>query len=131
MLPFVTFAVDQFEITAGASVEFRSSPPVIRSFCGRCGSPLSYRHADEPHCIDIMTCSLDDPEGVPATFHIWVSQKLSWIRISDDLPAFQTTRAEPKGERGMLHPPPPGRMSPRVANPSNSQLAGASDLSQL
>jgi len=95
MLPFVTFAVDQFEITAGASVEFRSSPPVIRSFCGRCGSPLSYRHADEPHCIDIMTCSLDDPEGVPATFHIWVSQKLSWIRISDDLPAFQTTRAEP------------------------------------
>jgi hypothetical protein len=40
-----------------------------------------------------MTCSLDTPDELPPTHHVWVSNKLSWDRIADDLPTYETTRA--------------------------------------
>ena len=47
-LPFATFPTAAFEITHGALTDFRSSAEVTRSFCGRCGSPLAYRHDRSP-----------------------------------------------------------------------------------
>ncbi len=95
-LPFVTFALDCFEITQGAPVEFHSSTPVTRTFCGRCGTSLTYRHRDnnDPDRLDIMTCSLDDPEAFPPSFHVWVSQKPGWDKFADGLPAYETTPKE-------------------------------------
>jgi hypothetical protein len=92
MLPFVTFPYDRFQLTLGKPADFHSSPPVTRSFCGRCGTPLTYRHNDYADEIDVMTCSLDDPETFPPSYHIWVSQKLSWVKLSDGLPAHDTIR---------------------------------------
>jgi hypothetical protein len=91
-LPFVVLRTDQFAITRGTPVEFRSSPPVTRSFCGTCGSPLTYRNDQHADRIDIMTCSLDDPEALPPRFHVWASDKLEWERGFDDLPVYLTTR---------------------------------------
>jgi hypothetical protein len=91
-LPFVVFRPDQFALTRGRPVEFRSSPPVTRSFCGTCGSPLTYRNAEGRDRIDIMTCSLDDAQAFTPTFHVWVTDKLDWERLSDGLPAYLTTR---------------------------------------
>ena len=91
-LPFVVFPADRFTITKGRPAEFHSSPHVTRSFCGQCGSPLTYRRDNEPDTIDVMTCSLDSPDELPPTHHVWVSDKLSWDRIADDLPAHATTR---------------------------------------
>lgn len=92
-LPFVTFPADAFAVTRGEPVASRSSPPVTRTFCGRCGSPLTYRNAGEPDLIDVMTCSLDDPEAFPPGFHVWVDHKPAWERVADGLPAYETTRA--------------------------------------
>jgi hypothetical protein len=94
MLPFVTFPADGFELTSGKPVDFHSSPPVTRTFCGRCGTPLTYRHRDSANEIDVMTCSLDNPEAFPPSHHIWVSQKLTWFHLSDGLPAFDSTRTQ-------------------------------------
>ncbi len=91
-LPFVTFPLDRFAFTQGEPGAFRSSPLVERSFCGRCGSPLTYRRDDDPGRIDVMTCSLDRPEAFPPGFHVWVSHKLAWECIADGLPAYATTR---------------------------------------
>ena len=92
-LPFVVFAADRFAFTRGEPVEFRSSPRVVRSFCGRCGSPLTHRSDDKSDSIDVMTCTLDDPEAFPPGFHVWVSHKLAWEHATDELPAYETTRA--------------------------------------
>jgi hypothetical protein len=92
MLPYVTFALDRFEVVAGAPADFQSSPPVTRSFCARCGTPLTYRHRDYPDRIDVMTCSLDDPEAFPPSEHLWVSHKPAWVKLADGLPAHDTTR---------------------------------------
>jgi hypothetical protein len=94
MLPFVTFSADEFALIRGQPAGFRSSPPVTRSFCGRCGTPLTYRNRDHPNEIDVMTCSLDDPEAFAPSHHLWVSHKLAWVQLSDGLPAYDTTRSQ-------------------------------------
>ena len=43
--------------------------------------------------IDLMTCTLDDPEAFPPAYHLWVSHKLTWVRLGDGLPAYDTTGA--------------------------------------
>jgi hypothetical protein len=91
-LPFVTFMTDQFAFTRGKPVEFRSSALVVRAFCGQCGSPLTYRSAAHPDQLDVMTCSLDDPETWPPSFHLWTSHKLAWEHLADGLPTYATTR---------------------------------------
>lgn len=91
-LPFVVFPADKFAITQGQPAEFHSSPHVTRSFCGRCGSPLTYDNADEPDTIDVMTCSLDDPGAFPPTHHVWVSEKVAWGAVADGLPTHATSR---------------------------------------
>ena len=93
MLPFVTFPSDRFELTRGKPVDFHSSPMVTRSFCGGCGTPLTYRHQEHADEIDVMTCSLDNPEAFPPSHHIWLSHKLAWIELRDDLPAYESTRS--------------------------------------
>jgi uncharacterized protein (DUF924 family) len=92
-LPFAEVAVDQFLVTRGKPAEFRSSAAVIRSFCGQCGSPLTYRTGEKPDRIDVMTCSLDQSETMPPAFHVWASHKLPWECIGDRLPAYETTRS--------------------------------------
>jgi hypothetical protein len=94
MLPFVTFPADRFELITGQPVDFHSSPRVTRSFCGRCGTPLTYRHRDYADEIDVMTCSLDDPEAFPPSHHIWVRHKLAWVHLPAGLPAYDTTRSQ-------------------------------------
>lgn len=94
-LPFATYATAAFEFTQGQAADFRSSAEVTRSFCGRCGSPLTYRHDRKPDKLDIMTCSLDNPDAEPPTFHVWTSHKPAWAVLSDGLPSFETTKPKP------------------------------------
>jgi len=80
---------ENFRLLAGKPVEFNSSPSVIRTFCGRCGTPLTYSHESYGPTIDVTTGSLDDPEHFPPIGHVWTSHRLSWLRITDDLLSFE------------------------------------------
>lgn len=93
-LPFITLGREQFVHTHGTPAEVQSSARVTRGFCGRCGSPLTYRSDDDPDKIDVMTCSLDDASAWPPTFHVWVSEKPAWDPIRDGLPAFAKSRSD-------------------------------------
>lgn len=79
---------DAVAFTAGAPVEFGSSPGVTRTFCGRCGTPLTYRTASYGPAIDVTTCSLDDPEAFPPVAHVWTSHRLGWLALADGLASF-------------------------------------------
>jgi hypothetical protein len=94
-LPYAQFAVSDFVITRGWPAQYHSSAEVTRTFCRHCGSPLTYRHAGRPDRLDIMTCSLDDPDALPPAYHVWTSHKPRWAVIDDRLPAFDTTRPKP------------------------------------
>ena len=93
-LPYIGVMRSAFAITQGVPVAYASSARVVRSFCGACGSPLTYDNLDKPETIDVMTVSLDRPEAFPPTEHVWVSEKLAWEVLGDGLPAFATGERE-------------------------------------
>lgn len=75
---WLTFDRSNLELVRGVLRRFVSSPGVERTFCGDCGSPLTYASARTPSSIDITTISLDDPSAFPPTGEVWVSHKLGW-----------------------------------------------------
>ena len=92
-LPFVVFRADQFAITRGSPTEFQLVASCHAHLLRPLRLPAHLQTADEPDRIDVMTCSLDDPEAFPPTFHVWVSHRLAWAPVADGLPAYPTTRS--------------------------------------
>ena len=78
--------------TGGAPATWRSSPPVTRGFCGRCGTPLTYAHDEDPEWVDVTVGSLDQPDVVAPADHIWTEDRLSWMTGLDALPAHARSR---------------------------------------
>ncbi|MEY2430253.1 MAG: hypothetical protein QOJ40_3138 [Verrucomicrobiota bacterium] len=50
---------------------------------------MSEPEADE---VDVTVCSFDQPATVTPADHIWVDDRLPWIRLADDLPAYGQKR---------------------------------------
>ncbi len=92
-LPYAEFPAGRFALTRGRPVDYASSPGVTRSFCGRCGSPLTYRADAAPERVDVMTGSLDDPGSIRPAFHVWTRERVAWDRADDGLPAHPASRA--------------------------------------
>lgn len=93
--PFVAwFSVRRadFRLVAGTPVGFDSTPKARRTFCGRCGTPLTFQGTETPGEIDITTASLDDPNAVPPKDHTRTSSRLSWVRLADGLPEHREAR---------------------------------------
>jgi hypothetical protein len=44
---------------------------VVRTFCRTCGTPLTWQRSGKPDRLDIMTCSLDDPDKLPPAYRVW------------------------------------------------------------
>lgn len=76
---WIVFRCADFAFTTGEPVRFRSSSSVVRGFCGACGTPLSYRHDDNPELIELTTATLDAPDRFPPTREIWPADKLAWM----------------------------------------------------
>jgi hypothetical protein len=93
--PFVAwFSVraSEFRLASGTPSRFRSSVNAIRSFCGHCGTQLTFQSDDCSDAIDITTCSLDHPEAVSPRDHTHMSKKLRWIHLSDGLAQYSQAR---------------------------------------
>jgi len=71
--------------------EFHSSPPVTRTFCPSCGTPVTYRHADRPRRDRRDHVQ---PAVVPPTYHSWMSHSPHWFRFGDDLPVYDRSSTE-------------------------------------
>ncbi|MBI4205623.1 MAG: GFA family protein [Betaproteobacteria bacterium] len=96
--PFVAwFTVSQsrFRFVRGEPTRFKSTSKGTRSFCPRCGTQLTFEHEDFADEIDVTTCSLDDPNGLPPRDHTRTSSRLSWIKLADQLPEYQESREAP------------------------------------
>ena len=93
--PFVTWAGfdrDKFTFTRGEPASYASSRHVLRTFCRQCGTPLTYRRLDLPDSVDVTLGSMDDPEMLKPEDHTWTERQLSWILLSDGLPAYRRER---------------------------------------
>ena len=78
--------------TGAAPTTFRSSSEVERSFCGRCGTTLTYRHDHVADEIDVTIATLDAPDTVPPRDHTETSEALVWSAPCDGLPVYRERR---------------------------------------
>jgi hypothetical protein len=63
-----------------------------RSFCAACGTPLTFLTAPEADEIDVTVCTFDHPDDISPVEHIWVEDRLPWIRLADELPSYGQKR---------------------------------------
>jgi hypothetical protein len=94
--PFTTYAgyrSDAVSHVGKVPHEFASSPGVMRSFCGRCGTPIAFVGARWPDEIHLFLATFDDPESLQPKAHVNTAEQLSWIKLDDGLKCFATTGA--------------------------------------
>jgi len=76
--------------TKGEPAAHRSSAEAERLFCPGCGTQLALR--DEPDHLDVTLASLDDPEAVRPSHHIWTASRIGWFETADVLPRYTENR---------------------------------------
>ena len=84
---FVTFRKDAVRWSGAERARYRSSPPVVRTFCGRCGSPLAYEHDDSADEVDLYLGAFDDPGRFPPGKHVHYHRTRRINRAADRLGA--------------------------------------------
>jgi hypothetical protein len=75
-----------FRWVAGQPVAYASSPGVLRTHCGSCGTPLTY--ADDDKTIDITIATLDDPEALVPGRETWLDHRVAWAAVDPKRMAF-------------------------------------------
>jgi len=86
---FAGYQSEQIEWLQGKPKVYESSPGIHRSFCAECGTPLSYEDERLPGEVYLHVGVFDDPEPFEPEVHDWISQRLEWFDIRDDLPRYQ------------------------------------------
>lgn len=86
---WLTVPLASFAVTAGELAAYHSSAKAARHFCGRCGAPLTWRATDNPRLLDISIASLDNPEAVEPSLHLWTESQIAWFEIADRYPTNQ------------------------------------------
>jgi hypothetical protein len=71
--------------TRDALREYASSPSVTRTFCGQCGTHLTWAHTSHPGLIDITLASFDNAATLAPADHIWMKDALPWDLPADEL----------------------------------------------
>jgi hypothetical protein len=66
---------------------------VVRRFCGKCGTPLTYQRTSEPDTVDVTTVTLDRPDDFAPTKEIWIEHKLAWDCLNATLEHYPRSSA--------------------------------------
>jgi hypothetical protein len=77
--------------TGAVRSTYASSAGVLRSFCARCGTSLAYENERWPDDIHMFAGSFDELEALEPQFHIFHDDRISWLRLTDNLPRYKTT----------------------------------------
>ncbi len=91
---YAGYALLNVEWTGEPAAEYRSSPGVVRRFCRRCGSPVSFEGERWPDEIHLFVPSFDEPETLQPKGHVHVEEQLGWLRLADHLPRYAKTARE-------------------------------------
>ncbi|MGB2831917.1 MAG: GFA family protein [Methylotenera sp.] len=85
---WLTVARESLVFTKEKPQIFQSSVKVLRTFCGKCGSSLTYQSEDTPATIDVTTSTISNPEDYPPTEEVWLSHQLPWDVNYESIPKY-------------------------------------------
>ena len=91
-VPWATWKLAELRWKGAEPRVYASSQHVVRSFCGRCGTALSYVDAHRPGEIDVAITTLRDPDQIVPEGHIWMEDAAAWEAHAHELPSW------PRGE---------------------------------
>jgi hypothetical protein len=94
MTTYVGFAAADVQWSGDSRKTFESSPGVQRSFCARCGSPMSFAGERWPDEIHLFAASFDDPAQLAPSVHVHAGEQLPWLHLGDGLPRYHSTPRE-------------------------------------
>ena len=97
MATYVGYLRPQVRQTGAEPASYASSPGVVRRFCGRCGTPVSYEGERWPDQIHLFLCTFDEPESVQPEGHVYTAEQLSWLKLEDGLPRHAGTTSDDQG----------------------------------
>ncbi len=86
LVVWIGYQASQFRITRGRPKSFSKTQGVVRTFCGECGSSISY--ADEALAGEVYVALgfFDYPERLRPQVHAYCREMLPWLHLTDDLP---------------------------------------------
>ncbi len=93
------FEKSKFRLLKGRIEIYESSPGVLRGFCRRCGTSLTYQK--DPKALEgalddlyVLTRTLDDPSAYPPDEHVHYRERVSWLNIDDELSHYDEVSPE-------------------------------------
>ena len=81
----------------GAPRRRRSSEHVVRSFCADCGTPISYEHDELEGEFYIHAGLFDEADRLVPDRQAYVTSKLFWMHLEDELPVDEGAAVGPSG----------------------------------
>lgn len=96
---FTTVHRRHYRIMAGEDSigKFASTSFGERTFCMRCGSPLTIHVRHQPEEIDVAAGTLDDPDAILPAFHLYAAEAPIWMLLDDLLPQYDALRPATRG----------------------------------
>lgn len=82
---FVGFWADEVFIQ-GEELKRYENGPVTRTFCGVCGSPVSYTDSRIADRFYFVLGAMDQPQLYRPTLHAYVREQLPFVHMPDGLP---------------------------------------------
>ena len=94
LMAWAGFGRNDVGFVQGTPTTYQSSARVKRTFCGRCGTPLTLTDEHFPDEIYVALATFEDAEAPVPEFHIWRSERLPWVETTDDLPRYIRFRSD-------------------------------------
>ncbi len=75
---------EDFAVTGGSIAYCETSPGILRGFCSRCGTSLTFQGEgwDE---IGITAGSLDDPAAIKPESNVFLDHRQPWVIVDESL----------------------------------------------
>jgi len=90
--PTVAYSVyleKDVKFTKGQRKTYQSSPGVSRTYCGDCGTPLSYESEWLGDVvIGFFVGTMNEPDLFPPQKHAFHGERVEWFDVADNLPRF-------------------------------------------
>jgi len=83
---WIGYRVNQFHLTRGMPKAFSKTPGVVRTFCGDCGTSISYLDEGLGDELYVAIGFMNQPERFEPQAHAYWRMRLPWLAFDDGLP---------------------------------------------
>lgn len=87
---YAGFLNEQVRFTGEQPKVFKSSPNVKRSFCGECGTPISFEGEAWPREFHVHLSLLDRADELKPMGHAHIKTRVPWVHLEEDLIKFES-----------------------------------------